>query len=88
MPVSTRGATPPPDGLPNYAAGTWGATAAKDLIARGGREFFLPLVVSDPSRESRRERGPLIFGWGCKQIFKDGVTVAHFERGFVLGRLW
>jgi glucose-6-phosphate 1-dehydrogenase len=51
MPVLDAWATSPPDGFPNYPAGTWGPRAAEELIARGGREFFLPLVVNDPSRK-------------------------------------
>ena len=48
MPVLDAWATPPPDGFPNYPAGTWGPRAAEELIASGGREFFFPLVVNEP----------------------------------------
>jgi Glucose-6-phosphate dehydrogenase, C-terminal domain len=53
MPVLDAWATPPPDGFPNYPAGTWGPRAAKELIARGGREFF----AARCQRSKPRNRG-------------------------------
>ena len=53
MPVLDAWATPPPDGFPNYPAGSWGGRASPGSDrARTTHEFFFPLVVNDQSRES------------------------------------
>ena len=38
--------------FPKLSCWKLGPSEAENLIARGGREVFFPLVVNDPSRES------------------------------------
>jgi glucose-6-phosphate 1-dehydrogenase len=39
-PILDAWATPPPDGVPTYAAGTWGPAQADELLARDGRRWL------------------------------------------------
>jgi glucose-6-phosphate 1-dehydrogenase len=56
MPVLDAWAMPPPDGFPNYPAGTWGPRMAEELIARRGRDFFCRSLSTIQAAKSWRDR--------------------------------
>jgi glucose-6-phosphate 1-dehydrogenase len=53
-PVLEAWATAPPDDFPNYAAGTWGPGEAELLVARDGRSWLQPAVLT-----GENESGPV-----------------------------
>jgi glucose-6-phosphate 1-dehydrogenase len=50
MPILENWETSPPNDFPNYAAGTWGPSAAAALLARDGRHWFDPVVKTEPAK--------------------------------------
>jgi glucose-6-phosphate 1-dehydrogenase len=53
QPILDAWRSTPPDGFPNYAAGTWGPPDAFDLMNRGGRQWRDGDNVADPRRFRR-----------------------------------
>jgi glucose-6-phosphate 1-dehydrogenase len=47
MPIIDGWSAAPPADFPNYTSGSWGPEAAEALIARDGRSWSLPVVLSD-----------------------------------------
>jgi glucose-6-phosphate 1-dehydrogenase len=45
MPILDAWQASPPVDFPNYAAGTWGPTAAETLLARAGHQWRIPVQV-------------------------------------------